>query len=86
MANIKFGSYDQFKVTDFGRKVNYRYPWDKVVATGRDYGFFVGCKDKPAPPKTLKNRKWEILPAMDEGERGWYVYLKNYTNGYKPES
>lgn len=84
-TTIKFGSYKEFKPQKPVSKIHYKYPWDRVVNTGQEYGFFVGVKKKPIPPTSLKYRNWAILPAEHEGEKGFYVYIKSFTNGYSPE-
>lgn len=85
MTTIKFGHYKDFKPKKPVVKINYKYPWDKIIKSGQEYGFFVGIKKKPTPPASLKHRNWAILNAEFEGQRGYYIYIKSFTNGYTPE-
>ena len=84
MTYTEFGPYEKFKVPQ-QKSYTYKYPWDKIVQSGQQYGFFVAVTKKPKPPVSLKFRAWGILPAQHEGQRGWYVYVKSFTNGFKPE-
>jgi hypothetical protein len=84
-AFIEFGPYRNYRPISTHNGTQYKYPWDKITKTGQDYGFFVGVKNKPKPPSTLKYRIWKIAPAERQGKKGYYVYVHSFTNGYKPE-
>lgn len=84
MTHIEFGPYQNFKPSKPVSLVKYKYPWDRITNPGQQYGFFVGVSKKPKPPATLKYRNWKILPAECNGQKGFYIYVVNFTNGYKP--
>jgi len=81
---IEFGPYSQYKPVKPPKTPRYRYPYLDIKQTGQDYGFFVGRKKRPEIPKTIKNRVWAVLPAEREGQKGYYIYVKNFTNGFNP--
>ena len=81
---IQFGPYKDFKPTKPVSTVRYKYPWDKITKTGQEYGFFVGVDKKPKAPPTLKCRAWRIVPAEHNGQKGFYVYVHQFTNGFAP--
>jgi hypothetical protein len=85
-AHIQFGPYKQFKPDPSTRQQKYKYPYEQVTQTGREFGFFVGVKKKPTIPKTLKNRVWRVIQAQhpDTKDKGWYVYVHQFTNGFDP--
>ena len=65
--------------------ISWKFPYHKIMKAGEDYGFFVATKTQPSAPAALKNRSWGYKRAQYNGLNGWYVYVKQFTNGFNPE-
>tara|TARA_A100001391_G_scaffold143133_2_gene100906 strand:+ start:386 stop:718 length:333 start_codon:yes stop_codon:yes gene_type:complete len=65
--------------------ISWKFPYHKITKAGEDYGFFVATKSQPSAPAILKNRTWGYKRAQYKGLNGWYVYVKQFTNGFIPE-
>jgi hypothetical protein len=65
--------------------IAWKFPYHKIMKAGEDYGFFVETKAQPSAPTVLRNRSWGYKRAQYKGLNGWYVYVKQFTNGFNPE-